>query len=396
MRHQFIVMLMLVGTTFARLPAQDLQLSGYYENQFYPQKISGKFILQDYNKIRLDLTAAIGENMSFTGDYVYQTFHGKTTFSAADFIPAALIDPVLNALPAQTAQQVSDVFSIQVQDRNFLDNAYVSIYSDHFNLRIGKQQLPRGSGYTWNPTDIFNDKNALDPAYEKVGLNAFKLEIPFSSAGMITAIFSPEENFKSSMKAWGIKQHFAGFDLSLSFIEKRQSFWDLDNLVELPERRRLFGADFSGELFGLGFWGEGAHNRMEISDHFSQYLIGGDYTFENGFYITSEYYRNGLGKSDKSDYTLNDWLRLLSAQGENLGRDYIFFGGMRPFFELYNMSNFFMVNLNDGSGLVFPWVDYSLNDNSEIMFVGYIPFGGKLTEFGEFGVGGFARLRVYF
>jgi len=55
-------------------------------------------------------------------------------------------------------------------------------------LRIGKQQLPWGAGYSWNPTDIFNAKDPLDSTYERVGLNAFQLQVPFGTEGMVTVL----------------------------------------------------------------------------------------------------------------------------------------------------------------------------------------------------------------
>ncbi|MFQ5771939.1 MAG: hypothetical protein ACE5HX_15495, partial [bacterium] len=148
--------------------------------------------------------------------------------------------------------------------------------------------------------------------------------------------------------------------------------------------------------FGLGVWGEGAYNFLESSADFGQYLLGLDYTFESELYLIGEYYRNELGKSNKGEYTFNDWMRLLSAEGENLGQDYLFLGQRYPITELWNWANYLLFNLNDKSGIFFPWFDYSLNDNTELMFVGYLPFGGKESEFGEFGMGGFARVRVYF
>jgi len=113
-------------------------------------------------------------------------------------------------------------------------------------------------------------------------------------------------------------------------------------------------------------------------------------------YKRQEYYRNGLGKSEKDEYDFNDWLRLLSSKGENLGQDYIYAGEMYPVTELLSWSNYLILNINDKSGMLFPWFDYSLNDNTEIILVGYIPFGENRTEFGEFGRGGFVRVRVYF
>ncbi len=188
----------------------------------------------------------------------------------------------------------------------------------------------------------------------------------------------------------------SGFDFSASFVESNQNKFNFTRASSLFEKRRVVGGDFSGQLFGLGVWGEGTYNIMEDSKNIGQYLFGTDYTFQSGFYLVGEYYRNELGKTDKSQYDLNDWVRLLSADGENLGRDYLFLGERHSITELWNWSNYMIFNLNDKSGVVFPWFDYSLNDNTELMFVGYIPFGRKASEFGEFGIGGFARVRVYF
>ena len=86
---------------------------------------------------------------------------------------------------------------------------------------------------------------------------------------------------------------------------------------------------------------------MKLSENFKQYLFGTDYTFENGFYLTGEYYYNGLGRTKKENYTFSDWMRLMSSQGENLGQNYIFAGGSYPITELWNWSNFLLFNFND-------------------------------------------------
>lgn len=386
------VMIIAVVTQFCS--AQELEFSGYFENQFFPQKIGDALKLQDYNKLRFELSSEVAENLSFNADYVYRTFHGATTFNLLDFMPAQyrMYD---DTIPMEN-------FSFEQKDENYLDNAYVTLYAERFTMRIGKQQLPWGTGYTWNPTDVFNVKNTIDPTYEKVGVNALKLEVPFSEEGLFTAIVSPESEWEKSTKAIQLKQHYFGFDLSTSFIEKtQQSFTDaiLFNtpfFQTIEESRRLIGGDFSGELLGIGIWGEAAFNRMQRTKNYGQYLLGADFTLENGLYLTAEYYRNELGKSDKNRYTFGDWMRLFSDSGENLGQDYLFAGQRYPVAELWNWSNFVLFNLNDKSGIIFPWFDYSFNDNTEMIFVGYLPLGKEGSEFGEFGYGGFARVRVYF
>ena len=58
--------------------------------------------------------------------------------------------------------------------------------------------------------------------------------------------------------------------------------------------------------------------------------------------------------------------------------------------------NFVMINLSDKSGIVYPWFNLSMGDNSEMAITAYIPFGENESEFGGFGFGGLARIRVYF
>ena len=142
-----------------------------------------------------------------------------------------MLDFIPESAAIQYAEQIqSSVDSIRpasdfkLTDENFLDNAYAAIYSEHVDIRIGKQQLPWGTGYAWNPTDIFNAKNLQDPAYEKVGVNAFKLAIPFSKEGMLTGIVCIGNEWATSAKAVKVKNHFSGYDFSISFVEKTETF----------------------------------------------------------------------------------------------------------------------------------------------------------------------------
>lgn len=393
-RLLYIGALVLVGLVLV-INAYAMEFTGYFENQFYPRELKDEVVLQDYNKLRLDLSAEAGENVTFNGDYIYRIFHGATRLNILDLIPDRVVSEYAVS-QGTTVDSLRPLFEIELEDENFLDNAYVTLYFERVNIRIGKQQLPWGTGYTWNPTDIFNVKNALDPTYEKEGVNAFKVELPYAIEGMVTAILGIDENLGSSTKALKGKHHILGFDLSLNFVEKEQGGFDYTTSEELSEKRRLFGVDFSGQLLGLGVWGEGAYNVMEDSEDFGQYLLGADYTLENGLYLMGEYYKNGLGKTEKEHYDFNDWMRLLGDEGENLGKDYLFLGERYPISELWTWANYLVINLNDESGVFFPWFDYSLGDNTELTFVGYLPFGTRGTEFGEFGTGGFARLRVYF
>ena len=387
--------LMLLFSIACGAQAQDLQFSGYFENQFFPQALNDKIILQDYNKLRLDLSAQVSDRLSFNGNYIFQTHHGANRFNSFDLIPRRVVEAYASRLHV-SVDSLRPRFDFALEDEKMLDNAYVSYYSDAVNVRIGKQQLPWGSGYAWNPTDIFHEKNLLDPTYEKRGVNAFKVERSFGGMGMVTGILGVEEDWKHTTKALKVKHHVRGFDVSVSFIEKYQHGFDYDVFQETTERRRLFGWDFSGEVKAVGIWAEGAYNTLARSRDYGQYLVGADYTFESGLYISTEYYHNGRGRSNKAAYSFNDWMRLTSTAGENLGRRYLYAGHRYPLTELLDWSTYVVINLTDGSYVVYPYVEYSLTDNTQLTLIGYVPLGKKDAEFGAFGAGGIARVRLYF
>ena len=391
----FLLAGMIANAQDSLMMASGFDISGYYENRFFPQEIDGKVILQDYNKLRLNFASEVSKQITFNANANFQTYHGQTSYNLLDFMPNTVVDAYVNA-SGLNLEDILPSFDYSVDNTIFLDNAYLSIYTKHANIRIGKQQLPWGTGYAWNPTDIFNVKDILDPTYEKVGVNAFKAELPFLQMGMLTGILSVGDDWENSTKAIKAKYYVAGFDLSASYAEKRQASTDYYTFQETDYKRQMLGADFSGSIAGMGIWGEAAYNFMESSKEYGQYLAGADYTFMNGLYFMVEYYRNGLGESTSDTYSFAQWMRMLGSEAENLGKDYLYIGQLYAIGELVNWSNYFMINLNDGSGMVFPWFDFSLNDNTTLILVGYIPFGKKGTEYGEFGMGGFARARIYF
>jgi len=377
--------------------AQDIEynFSGYFEHQFFPQSIRGKTYLQDYNKLRVNFSAEISEDLTVTANYIYKINHGATNFNSFDFIPTPVVNNYINSLNIDK-DEIKSKFGFSLENDNVLNDIFITYYSDFINIRVGKQQLPWGSGYAWNPTDLFNSKNIQDPLYEKPGVNAVKTEISFSQMGIITAIFNVENHWKNSTKAVKIKDHFYGFDISVAFVKKEIITTNYQTFKKKSENQKMFGLNFSGPVLGIGTWFEMAINKMEISPDFTQFVAGVDYTFDNELYLITEYFRNGKGKTDYKKYSFNNWMNLLGTKGENLGKDYLYLGGSYPITELIDWKNYIILNLNDESGMLYPWFDYSFNDNTVITLVGYIPFGKDETEFGSFGIGGFARIKVYF
>jgi hypothetical protein len=373
-----------------------VDIYGYFESQVAGAKIK-KNIYQLYtNKLRVDLRSDPSENITFAANFDYITYHGKTSWNILDY----LLPDVVSAAPRNMEQYYTFSFS----DHTFLDNAYLMIRMKYLDLIAGKQQIPLGTGYVWNPTDIFNIKDILDPAYEQPGHNAIRIDIPIGLRYNITAIYAPDESWKNSTKMVRFKGKISHFDYSLITIEKLWRFHDytqLDTLrlkfYELPLKRNLAGGSLVGELLGLGLWAEYGYNWMRNSKDFYELVIGSDYTFDFQTYIMIEYYRNTLAKTDYKQYNLNDWMRLYSSEQKAISRDQLYCLIEHPVTDFMALELSTIISISDNSIALVPTVNYSFAENVEI--TGYINFnlGKKGTAYGEnTGSGALLRARVYF
>jgi len=379
------------------LIAQDgVEIFGYFESQIMGTKLNNDFIQLYSNKLRLDLKSNLSKNITFAANFNYITYHGKTKWNILDFLPA---DAVAEVPPGMEA-----FYILPFENRHFLDNAYIKLSFKQFDLTVGKQQISLGTGYVWNPIDIFNIKDVLDPTYEQPGHNAIRLDVPLGSMSTVTTLFSPEDNWENSAKLLQFKGQISHFDFSLNAIEKTWCFHDYKqfdfnsmNFLEMPERRRLLGASTAGELFGLGVWAEYAYNWMKISENFYELVVGTDYTFDFQTYLMIEYYRNTLGKTDYTQYNLNDWMRLLATEQKAISRDQIYLFIQHPATDLLNIGFSTIYGLSDNSFALVPTLNYSLSDNVEIFAYLNLNFGSEGKVFSrKMGNGGLIRIRVYF
>lgn len=391
-----ILLVVLVLLTAALPLCAQVDLFGYYEPQFMGASVKGEFLQLFSNKLRVDLKWDALENITFAANFDFITYHGKKTWNILDFLP----DDVTSSVP----EEMRAFYVLPFEDRIFLDNAYVRFSFKAFDLTVGKQQISLGTGYVWNPTDVFNIKDPLDPTYEQPGHNGLRVDVPLGATSNLTALYSPDDDFKSSAKMVKIKTRLDRFDLTLIGVEKTWRYHDYSqfddavmNFVELPERRRLLGISTAGELLGLGVWAEFAHNWMENSPNFSELVAGLDYTFDFQTYVMMEYYRNTLGRSRPENYDLNDWMRLMASEQKAVSRDQLYALASHPATDLLNVGLSTLWSLSDGSFVLIPTMEYSFSDNVVITAYLNINCGKEGTNYARnLGSGGMIRARIYF
>jgi len=394
---RFVSIIILLLLSLSPLAAQDkVDLFGYYEPQFMGISIQNQFYQLFSNKLRVDLKWGPLNNITFAANFDFITYHGKSEWNLLEYLPPR----VTAAIP----EILQSVYVIPLSNRIFLDNAYLKLAFKHFDITAGKQQISLGTGNVWNPTDIFNIKDPVDPTYEQTGQNALRLDVPITDSTTFTALYSPDDEWKNSAKMVQLKSRIAHFDLTIVAIEKTWLFhdymqfdFDLMNFPELPEKRQLLGFSTAGEILGMGIWAEFAYNWMDTIDDFYELVTGLDYTFDFQTYVLVEYYRNSLGKTDYLDYDLNDWMRMMVSEQKAVARDQFYALAQHPVTDLMNLGLSTIFCITDGSFVLVPTLEYSLSDNVDIFAYLNLNVGREGRQYDKsLGRGGMIRARIYF
>jgi hypothetical protein len=366
-----------------------VEFSGYFEPQYLAIYVDDTLLQLNSNKLRLDLSSDLSDGISFTGNVNYLNYNGRTEWNFLDFVPERL---------RVTARPNLRRFSeFEYTDEVKLDNAYLRMYYKALTTTIGRQQISVGSGYAWNPTDLFNRKDILDPTYEQQGVDGLRVDIGLSPDYTVSLFYSSEDSWYQSGKLVRFLGRISHFDFALSAGRKQQEITDYNTLVQTSERRDMLGFDLNGEILGIGCWIENARDFMQESSDYWENLAGVDYTFSSGWYVMAEYYHNGQGKKDYDRYTLNDWMRYFTLETKTLARDQAYLHSFYPVTDLINAGASIVYAISDNSMLLIPTAEYSITNNLTCTLFGNIYIGSEGKMYSKLlGNGGMIRLRAYF
>lgn len=373
-----------VAPTGAAAQSESLRLSGYLEHQFSVSEAPSGWYHTDYDRLRIDLDASAGRGVVASAGLVWQIYRGRTTHRVADLVPSSLRD------------RLSPELSFTVDDRQYLNHAYVSLYTGPLSVTAGKQHLAWGRGAVFNPTELFRPKALYDPGYEREGVGALKATLVAGVLSDVALVYVPEDSWRTSAKVARVRTHAAGFDLSALAAE----LWEGD--VAAPfigdptalQRRRTVGGDISGELMGIGVWAEGTWSTRP-DDDWMELTVGGNTTLPGDVLVNLEGYYDGRGEWD-TPYPLRDWLAVAGGNRRTIGRGMLFTSVSRPTGDLLTPALAGLANVGDGSAALLPNARYSFAENVDLFLQLILTLGPDGTEFGTRGHGGLIRGRVYF
>ena len=395
----------LIVILFSIIPLfSEVFWSGYYETELNGYDFPQNKVLTNYHKFRLNLDTSPSRNIKIGGNMIYKHYGMDTEYNLMTFLPEKY-----RGLQSSS----NDFYSIpnynySLKDTIFIDNLYFRLHHKYFDLILGKQQLPIGVGYAWNPLDIFNKKDIFDPTYENRGHNAFQLNIPISSQFSFTGIIQTESQFDNFTHFYELQAWLGSFDVSLVYAREK---YDITTKFDLQERisqtsssnamarplREIGGFSAEGELLGLGVRTEIAANKFEneMNDLKYEYIVGLDYTFTNSLYILTEFHHNDLGAKVNNTGLLN-YLQYFRYEKKSVNKNYAFGMMQYPITDLATGSLSGIVNFDDRSVVINPELVYRIYQDVEITLMGNYFVGGQQDEFGYQKYGGRIRLRAYF
>jgi hypothetical protein len=382
------LLLVLILFAVPRNISAKVELFGFYEPRLIVTARSDESFQIVLNKLRIDLKTEYN-GLLFVGNYNIFQVEGETKQNLLDFIPSDIAE--------QVPEASRSIFEIEFENELELDNAYGRLPFGPMDLIIGKQQIAIGTGYVWNPTDVFNERDPVDPTYFIPGVNAYRLNVFLGVRTGLDLIYQPEDNFETSGKQFRFKSGIGRFDYTLIAVENQLVLTDFTTFTELSSKRWLAGGDFVGEWLGLGVWGEYGYDFVKDGDDYYELIAGVNYTFYSGLFFLLQYYRNTEGEDNYKNYDLNDWLRFVTGETRSLSQDQAYNFWSYPITELMTIGNAFIVSITDGSVAIIPSLEYSVFENIDFALFLNFYTGKEGTAYSyRLGSGGFARLQIFF
>ena len=369
MSKRFLLIPFLIFPLFSQL-----DYSGYFESELDVVDLKTSYYY-GYNKLRIDLENSF-EIGSLYGSIIGFQYWGKSNFLISDFIDL----------------EIQDEQSFSFGDTLYLDNLFLDLFTEFGEFIIGRQPLSVGVGYVWNPMDIFNQKDILDPSYELGASDAFRWMF---NTSLITTdlILSPSDHGHRLDIYSSIKGTLGRFDITGSAFQ--YSVQDISFL----ENEEISGIGFActGEVVVVGLWTEYTQNdNKSLHYSFNEWVAGLDYTTTNSMYFLIERYHNDDGASWENGYSDESLILYMQGQVRSLSRNYLMVHTSYPFNHWATCSSSYLKNLEDDSKILSIQVGLSILENLDILSTFYLFDGVTHSEFGIQESALSIRMNIYF
>jgi hypothetical protein len=378
----------------------DFKAGGYLKNFFIltDQNDSAHYEALSRLRLRIDITAS--ENASF--EFAYELLprlreNGAsrefTTLPRPELLAYRAIDLDQTIFPSHETSG-SDFMLLQNIDRAFL-----SLSTAKYDITIGRQPVAFGSARVINPTDIIAPFTYDTIAKEElVGADSIRVRTPFSEMGELDLGLVLGDDFEPDKSAafFRLKSYFFRTDLAFMSMVFRENI--------------LLSIDLARSIGGAGVWLEAAQTFSDaVSDYkpeenYLRLSAGSDYSFTDALYAYIEYHYSGAGSGSPRNYfkTVSE-TAFTDGAVYLLGRHYIAPGFSYEISPLLILNAQALVNIEDGSVLASPGIEFSLAQNVFFQMRAFIGIGKESadlsnpeSEFGLYPDQYYTALNIYF
>ena len=269
-----------------------------------------------------------------------------------------------------------------------LDRLSIGYSTARQSLRFGRQVVSWGNGLVFQPLDFVNPFSpiVIDKDY-KTGDDMLYGQWLVREQDDVQAIVLPRRD-PASHRVEGNQSTYA------AKYRVRWSGFDLDFLGARHFGENLAGLGVVRSVGGAVWRLDVSYTDLEHGGSATSLVTNMDYSWMWGgknVYGYAEYFRNGVGESDRANYaTPNAELSERLARGElfTLARDYTTLGLQVEFTPLFNFYTNLIANLNDGSKFLQLRGVYDWMEDMQLMAGVNLPSGSRGTEYGGVPVAG--------
>ncbi len=281
-----------------------------------------------------------------------------------------------------------------------IDRLWLDYTNNNLEITLGRQRIAWGTSMVWNVIDLFNPKSVLDFDYEeKPGADALRVQYYTGAVSKIELSLSPGEDSEHATVAGLYSINISGYDFY--------------GIAGIRNNRWIAGGAWAGSILDGGFRGEflisqspdrdvsrnsphttAANESIFASDRtIASFVLSGDYTFPNTFYIHTEFLYNSNGKVENTGVFQQEAgdAGMLSPARWSIYQEFAY--DITP---LTRATVFGIYNPDDHSSIVVPMVTRSLSTNLDLLLIGFLTSGEQSSEFGSYGNSIHLRLKYSF
>ncbi len=329
----------------------------------------------------------------FTAHYELLALNGDTLDARRRIAVAGIpLTGTVSGLPDDRRQLFDLTHVVTDRDRQAavhrLDRFSIGYGSAQQTLRFGRQVVSWGNGLAFQPLDFVNPFSplAIDKDY-KTGDDMLYGQWLVGEKNDMQAILLPRRDPATHHVESEQSTYAAKFRARLAGV-------DLDLMAARHYGENLAGVGVVKSIGGAVWRLDASVTDLDTSSSATSLVTNLDYSWLWGgknVYGYAEYFRNGVGETDRAGYpTPNADLSVRIARGElyTLARDYAALGLQVEFTPLFNLHTSLIANLNDGSKFLQLRGVYDWQQDVQFMVGLNLPSGDRGTEYGGIPVAG--------